>query len=136
MIRLLIILALVCLPCSAANFTPTDYGAVGDCATDDTTALLAMRTAILAAQGAGSEAMTVSLRGKCYKYDNNRWLWGIRKLYFDGGGARLQNVADFATFGAAAAYPLVLNRSAFETTNVTPLGSFTEITSAQTFLIN
>lgn len=133
------VLALLCaliVPVSAANFTPTTYGAVGDCVTDDTTALFSMRTAILAAQGTGSEAMTVSLRGKCYKYANNRWLWGIRNLYLIGGGARLQNVASFATFGANAAYPLVLNRSAFETTNVTPVGSFTEITSSQTFLIN
>lgn len=135
-IRLLVLLAALLTPCTAANFTPTDYGAVGDCVTDDTTALFSMRTAILAAQSAGSEAMTVSLRGKCYQYNNNRWLWGIRNLYLIGGGARLHNVASFTTFGGAAAYPLVLNRSAFETTNVTPVGSFTEITTSQTFLIN
>lgn len=135
-IRLLALLAVLLTPCGAANFTPTDYGAVGDCVTDDTTALFSMRTAILAAQGAGTEAMTVSLRGKCYQYNNNRWLWGIRNLYLLGGGGRLRNTASFTTFGGNAAYTLVLNRSAFETTNVTPVGSFTEITPSQTFLIN
>ncbi len=133
---ILILLCVLAIPGRAANFTPTDYGAVGDCVADDTAALFAMRTAILAAQGLGSEAMTVSLRGLCYKYNNNRWLWGIRNLYLLGGGALLQNVASFATFGGAAAYPLVLNRSAFDSSNVTPIGSFTAITTSQTFLIN
>lgn len=135
-VRLLILLVALATPCAGANFTPTTYGAVGDCVTDDTTALFAMRTAILAAQGAGSEAMTISLRGKCYKYTNNRWLWGIRRLYLLGGGARLQNITSFASFGGNAAIPLTINRSAFETTDITPLGSFGQISSADTFFIN
>lgn len=133
------ILALLCgfaCPGTAANFTPTTYGAVGDCVTDDTAALLAMRTAIVTAQGGGNEAMTISLRGKCYQYTNNRWTWGIRNLIILGGGARLRNITSFGSFGGPAAYPLVLNRTAFETTDVTPIASFTEITPSQTFLIN
>jgi len=58
---------------------------------------------------------TISLNsGSCYKYTSNRWTWGIRNLQVLGNGARLQNVASFATQGSAAAYPLITNRSIFE----------------------
>lgn len=118
----------------AQVFTPETYGAVGDCVTDDTAALVAMRTAATVAQGDGSTNIVFRLsRGRCYKYTNPRWTWGIRHLWLDGNDASLQNVANFNVCFSFCAYPIVFNRSVFEMQ--APEEPISTTTAAQTFLM-
>jgi len=96
--------------------TPEQFGAAGNCIADDTSALLAMRNSLISTQATNTSPLTINLRaGACYMYTSNRWTWGIRNLKVLGNGASLQNMASFATSGSAAAYPLIINRSLFET---------------------
>lgn len=135
---ILLVLALLApassLAAEAQVFTPETYGAVGDCLADDTAALVAMRTAATVAQGDGSTNIVFRLAtGRCYKYTNPRWTWGIRHLWIDGNDASLQNVANFNVCFSFCAYPIVFNRSVFEMQ--APEEPISTTTAAQTFLM-
>jgi len=78
--------------------SPLDFGAVGDCQADDTAALIKMRDSLLAQQAAdrtNTIGFTIeSPAGKCYKYTNNRWTWGLRRLKLLFHGSSIQNVSN------------------------------------------
>jgi hypothetical protein len=100
---------------SSAAAAPEQFGAAGNCVADDTNALISMRDELRAAQDS-SPGATVMLTmrfgaGKCYKYTNNRWTWGLKNLQMLGNGAQFQNVYSGTVTGAAHA--LVTNRGTF-----------------------
>lgn len=95
---------------------PMQFGAVGNCVADDTAALVAMRDSLRGIQGSNL-AISITIQfpiAKCFKYTNNRWTWGLRNLQVLGNFSSFLNVTSFFQ-GGAAAYPLITNRSVFET---------------------
>jgi hypothetical protein len=66
------------------------HGAVGDGETDDTAALISLRTALLAAP---EKHHTVIFPPGHYIYTNNRWLLGVGSVTILMHGSKLQNVS-------------------------------------------
>jgi hypothetical protein len=76
--------------------TYEQYGAVGDCVTDDTVAMMAARDALRAYQDLHAPpdvtpTMISFKPGTCYEYSDNRatW-WGLKDLTIEGNGGSLQ----------------------------------------------
>lgn len=136
--HILSILLALMAPAGSQVFTPEQFGAAGDCVTDDTAALMAMRSAAAAAQGSGVAPIIYKLSaGRCYQYGASNtltpWTWGIRNLWVQGNGAYLANIANFNVCGSDCAYPIVTNRSVFEMQ--APGAAMAITTPSQTFLV-
>jgi len=103
--------------------TPEQFGAVGDCVADDNAAFIRMRNHLRAVQDAADPApadLVINFgHGKCYKYSDHRWTWGLKRLKLIGNHSRFQK---FMWYHAASApggyYPFVSNRGVLESTTL------------------
>jgi hypothetical protein len=95
------------------SVTPEQFGAVGDCVNDDTTALLNMRSSLQQAQVLNSTQpvmLTMNFgTNKCYMYTDGRWTYGLKYLTIHGNGASFQSNASW-NFHA----PLTTNGGGFD----------------------
>lgn len=72
-------------------FDPRAFGAKGDGRSDDTPAFRAMHRAMRLLQDrAGAVELVVQLPPGHYRYDWNRWTWGLRRVTVMGYGAAIQ----------------------------------------------
>ncbi len=69
------------------------FGAVGDGSTDDTAAFLAFQTRALAIQTASGRGIALYLPAGTYKFSDQNWPKGIKKLHVYGPGAILEQTS-------------------------------------------
>jgi hypothetical protein len=112
---------------SAVVINPVaSFSCVLDGVADNTACLLAMNAAILTLQAADTTD-SVSFRiqpptGKpChFRYTNNRWTWGIKRIFLDMPGCTIQDIlSDGITPLGIEKYPLVVNGGAFYEASMT-----------------